>query len=676
MSNDHKGGDAHEHGGIFGEQTELIFALGSGAALLGGWLVQRAGFDAASLSLYVLAYIAGGYFTVQEALENIKKREFKIDSLMIVAAIGAAILGHWSEGALLLFLFSLGHSLENYAMGRAKRAIEALGKLAPERAIVKRNGTTEDVPVESLEVGDIAIIKPNERIPADGYVVRGDSSVNQAPVTGESAPVDKAPLTKAPDASLEFSKAPNESRVFAGTINGAGALEVYVARKARETTLARVVRMVAEAESQRSPTQQFTQKLERVFVPSVLLLVAVLMFAWLLIDEPFSASFYRAMAVLVAASPCALAISVPSAILSGVARAGRGGVLVKGGAALENLGTLDAIAFDKTGTLTEGKPRLTDIVPVPGKSERDLLAISIAIEQVSDHPLATAVVRDGRERAPDLDIPEVNDVESITGKGIRGIVSGAEVWIGKPAMFDGYGTPPSDALRSEATRLEQAGRTVMMVRRGEDFVGLLGVMDTERESAADVLRRLQAIGIRRLIMLTGDNQNVADVIAKKVGLTEAKGGLMPEDKVAYIAELARNEGKVAMVGDGVNDAPAMAKATVGVAMGAAGSDVALETADVALMADDLTHLPFAVGLSRKTSAIIKQNLWASLGVVAFLVPSTIFGLKIGVAILFHEGSTLLVVANALRLLAYKEPSTIAPPPLMPASALSASPLKG
>ncbi len=362
------------------------------------------------------------------------------------------------------------------------------------------------------------------------------------------------------------------------------------------------------------------------------------------------------MAVLVAASPCALAISVPSAILSGVARAGRGGVLVKGGAALENLGTLTAVAFDKTGTLTEGRPRLTDVVPASGATERDLLGVAIAIEKVSDHPLAAAVVRDGAARVPDLKATDARDVESITGKGVKGVVDGDEIHIGKPAMFDGSnGSALDDALKAEATRLEQSGRTVMVVRAGQRYLGLLGLMDTERASAPGVIKRLQEIGVRRLIMLTGDNQNVADAIAAKVGLTDAKGGLMPEDKVAFIAELAK-EGRVAMVGDGVNDAPAMAKATVGVAMGAAGSDVALETADVALMSDDLAHLPFAVGLSRQTSNIIKQNLWASLGVVAFLVPSTIFGMKIGAAIIFHEGSTLLVVANALRLLAYQEPS--------------------
>lgn len=657
----HPGGHTHEGGGILGERTELAFALLSGCALAAGWLSERAGIEALPLVFYVAAYFFGGFFTLREAFENVLHRRFQIDTLMLVAAAGAAVLGHWSEGALLLFLFSLGHSLEGYAMGRAKRAIEGLAKLAPERALIRRNGNAQDVAVEDLAIGDVVLIKPNERLPADGYVVVGESSVNQAPVTGESVPVDKRPLQSAITSTTDFAKTPAEHRVFAGTINGAGALEVYVARRAGETTLARVVRMVAEAETQRSPTQQFTQRFERYYVPAVLALVALLMFAWVVIDEPFSASFYRAMAVLVAASPCALAISVPSAVLSGIARAGRGGVLIKGGAPLENLGTLTAVAFDKTGTLTEGRPKLTDVIPANGVSEQELLTVAIAVEEISDHPLAAAVTRDGRERLNGATIAAAQDVESITGKGVKGVVSGLETWIGKLGLFDGSnGAAPPGALLDQARSVEENGRTVMIVRHGDRYLGLLGLMDRERPAAANVIARLRKLGVRRMIMLTGDNQSVASTIASNVGLTDAKGALVPEDKVSYIAELVRTEGKVAMVGDGVNDAPAMANATVGIAMGAAGSDVALETADVALMSDDLAHLPFAVGLSRQTSAIIKQNLWASLGVVAVLIPSTLFGLQIGAAIIFHEGSTLLVVANALRLLAYRDPTASDP----------------
>lgn len=661
---------AHNHGGLFGERTELVFAIVSATALAIGWLIESAWSKDVAIALYVGAYIFGGYFAVREAFEKLRLGKFQIDTLMIAAAIGAAILGHWSEGALLLALFSLGHSLESYAMGRAKRAIEALGQLAPESALVKRGGGTEQVPADQLQVGDIVIVKPNERLPADGLVVVGESSIDQSSVTGESVPVDKKPYGAGPVSSEAFAKADADSKVFAGTINGPGAIEIWVARLAQESTLARVVKLVAEAQAQRSPTQQFTDRLERIFVPTVLIGVAILMFAWTVIDEPFSASFYRAMAVLVAASPCALAISVPSAVLSGIARAGRGGVLIKGGGPLENLGSLKAIAFDKTGTLTEGKPRLTDVVPADGINEADLLRVSIAIEELSDHPLAAAVVRDGRGKLPAGDTPKAEKVEGITGKGVKGVVGGQSVWIGKPGLFDGSNGPAmSDRVREQAVALERSGRTVMVVRRDDTFLGMLGLMDTPRAEAQDVIARLKRLGIERMIMLTGDNQSVGDAIAKDVGLTDAKGGLMPEDKVSAIRDLVKQHGKVAMLGDGVNDAPALANATVGVAMGAAGSDVALETADVALMADDLTHLPFAVGLSRKTSTIIKQNLWVSLGVVAVLIPSTLFGLQIGTAIIFHEGSTLIVVANALRLLAYRDRSAFE----MPSRAASTTP---
>jgi Cd2+/Zn2+-exporting ATPase len=641
----------HNHGTQwFGERTELYFALASGLALGAGWLLEQSAAPLwSAVGGYIVAYLFGGYFTAVEALDNLRHRRFRIDTLMLVAAIGAAALGAWAEGALLLFLFSLGHALENWAMGRAKGAIEALAKLAPETALVRRGEGVEETPLGDLKVGDIVVVRPNERLPADGVVIVGESAINQAPITGESAPVDKSPTTEAGD---DFGALPEQHRVFAGSINGAGALDIRVLRKSSETTLARVVRMVAEAEAQRSPTQQFTDRFERVFVPCVLILVGALMFAWLVIDERFADSFYRAMAVLVAASPCALAISVPSAVLSGVARAARGGVLVKGGGPLEALGSVTAIAFDKTGTLTEGKPKLTDVYAMPAVQERELLSVAIAVEQSSDHPLAAAVVRGGTERLNGAEIPKAVDVESITGKGVQGIVSGTLAQIGKPGLFEESREPPPPGLKAAVEKLEADGRTVMVVRHGARYLGALGVMDAERPAAANVLKRLRALGIKQMIMLSGDNQRVADAIAQKIGLTRAVGGLMPEDKVAAIKALTADG--VAMVGDGVNDAPALANASVGIAMGAAGSDVALETADIALMADDLNHLPFAVGLSRCTSGIIKQNLWVSLGVVAFLIPATILGLQIGAAIIFHEGSTLLVVGNALRLLAYKD----------------------
>jgi Cd2+/Zn2+-exporting ATPase len=646
----------HAHGRPLGERSELFFALGSGLALAAGWLSERAGIEPLPLIAFIGAYLLGGYFTTREAFDNLRRRQFRIDSLMLVAAIGAALLGAWAEGALLLFLFSLGQALENWAMGRAKKAIEALGQLTPERAQLRRGDLIEEVPVADLKVGDIIMVWPNERLPADGIVIAGESTVNEAPITGESAPVEKQAAASA-DAYPDLAKAPAQHRVFAGAINGAGAIDVRVSRLAAESMLARIVTLVAEAESQRSPTQNFTDKFERIFVPFVLVLVGALLFAWVVVDEPFADSFYRAMAVLVAASPCALAISVPSAVLSGVARAARGGVLVKGGAALEALGRVSAIAFDKTGTLTEGKPYLTDVKPLFGVTEEELLAVAVAIERSSDHPLAGAIVRDGGERLGETPVPRAEAVESITGKGIQGRIDGAVVQIGKPGLFETGPAPMSNELRLIVTNLESSGRTVMVVRRGARYLGVLGVMDTERPAARETVERLRRLGIRRVVMLSGDNQRVADAVAGSIGLDQAFGALMPDDKVAAINTLKAEPGGVAMIGDGVNDAPALANANVGVAMGAAGSDVALETADVALMADDLKHLPFAVGLSRQTTSIIRQNLWVSLGVVAVLIPSTIFGLQIGAAIIFHEGSTLIVVANALRLLAYKDSAT-------------------
>jgi Cd2+/Zn2+-exporting ATPase len=412
------------------------------------------------------------------------------------------------------------------------------------------------------------------------------------------------------------------------------------------------VQMVTEAEAEKSPTERFTDRFERIFVPSVLGLVVLLLFAWVPLEETFADSFYRAMAVLVAASPCALAIATPSAVLSGVARAGQGGVLMKGGGPLEQLGRLGAVAFDKTGTLTEGEPRVTDVHPYNGMSEEDLLQAAVAAEKLSDHPLAEAVVRYGREHLGDRPLEEATEMESITGRGIRASIGGLPVHVGKAELFDEIDGPPlPDALRERVASLEADGRTTVIVRRDETYLGVIGLADTPRDAAAGVVERLRQTGIRRMVMISGDNQRVVDAVAKRLGIDEARGDLLPGDKVETVRAL-REEEDVAMVGDGVNDAPAMANATVGIAMGAAGSDVALETADVALMADELGHLPFAVGLSRQTSRIIRQNLWIALGMVALLIPATLLGLQIGPAVVLHEGSTLLVVGNALRLLRY------------------------
>lgn len=653
---EHVGHD-HAHGGVFGANTEPVFALASGAALGIGFALETLASGLPGwipLAFFLCAYVFGGFFTVREAIENLKHRRFEIDALMLVAAAGAAALGAWAEGALLLFLFSLGHALEHYAMGRAKRAIEALAELTPRTARVRRDGEVVEVPVELLEIGDVVVVRPNERLPTDGFMLKGSTSINQAPVTGESMPVDKEPVLDPVVARARPALIAPASAVFAGTINGAGAIEIETTHKSNDTTLAKVVRMVSEAETQKSPTQRFTDRFERVFVPLVLIVAFILLFAWVVVDEPFRDSFYRSMAVLVAASPCALAIATPSAVLSGVARAARAGVLIKGGAPLENLGAIDAIAFDKTGTLTEGRPRITDVVTVDGMDERSLLSVAVAVERLSDHPLAQAIARDGAERLGGGASRTASSLRSLTGKGVAAELDGETVLIGKPEMFGADGVPALGEAADEAvSRLRDNGRTLMVVRQGARDLGVIGLLDTPRPTAREALDRLRTLGVQRMIMISGDHQKAAEAIAGQVGLTEAWGDLMPDDKVEAIKRL-RADAKVAMVGDGVNDAPAMATATVGVAMGAAGSDVALETADVALMADDLSKLPFTVELSRRTRGVIRQNLIVSLGVVAFLVPATILGLGIGPAVALHEGSTLLVVFNALRLLAYRD----------------------
>ena len=654
----------HNHGcckshndGIFGERTELIFAVLSGIFLLTGFLLDTFS-EYAFLYIvipYLISYAFGGYYTLKEAVEEISKGRFEIDFLMLVAAVGAALLDKWAEGALLLFLFSLGHALEHLAMEKATKSIESLTKLSPKVALKKQGSDFVEVNIKELRLGDIIRIRPNTAVSADGVILSGKTSINQAPITGESIPVDKEPVK---DPLHDFSSEtdiPSRNRVYAGTINGDSSIEVKVIKESKDSTLNRLITMVQEAQDKKSPTQLLTDKFERFYVPAVLVLIVLLNFAFLVVDESWQDSFYRSMAALVAASPCALAISTPSAVLSGIARAARGGVLIKGGKPLEDLGTLRALAFDKTGTLTEGKPKLTDIVLLNGLSNDEFLSKVIALESSSNHPLAKAVVRDAKKKMHRLNgIPEATHSEAIQGKGIKGRVNGDLIRIGNLELYEESGGVPAE-VRDRVKTLEREGKTVMLMQNNEDFGGILGLMDTPRKAAKATLQKLKKIGIRKMIMLTGDNQAVADAVAGEIGLTDAYGSLLPEEKVARIKSLKKEEHKIAMVGDGVNDAPAMANSTVGIAMGAAGSDVALETADIALMADKLEILPFAIALSRKSQQIVKQNLWISLGVVALLLPATIFGwANIGIAVVFHEGSTIVVVLNALRLLGFKD----------------------
>lgn len=649
--------DTHDQGrnflNLFGENTELYYAITSGVFWIAGLVFSFTAAENIATLLFIIGAFFGGVFTFSTAATDLFRGKFEIDFLMLFAAIGAAILGHWGESALLLFLFSLGHALEHYAMKRARKSISALSDLAPPVALVKRNGELTEVHIEKLQVGDVIVVKPNSKIAADGMVIQGTSPVNQAPITGESMPVTKHPYPHG-ESPKEIKDLLPEHRVFAGTLNGSGALEIRVLKQAKDSTLSRLIYLVKEAETQKSPTQHLTDRFEKYYVPSVLAAVIILLFAFLIIDESFQESFYRAMSVLIAASPCALAISTPSAVLAGIARAARQGVLVKGGRPLEDLGGVKTIAFDKTGTLTEGRPTLTHAIPFGTNSREHLLKVAVAVEALSDHPLAAAIVKGGKEELGEIDLSEAQNLRALTARGIKADWEGSLVHIGNRRLFEELtGKPVPEEIDQKMSELEAGGHTAMIVHQGEDYVGIISAMDVARPEAISTLAALKKMGIKRMVMLTGDNQLVANAIAKNIGITDPLGSLLPEDKVAAIDRL-KKEGGVAMVGDGVNDAPAMAKSTVGIAMGAAGSDVALETADIALMADKLANLPFAIGLSRKANSIIKQNLIISLGMVVLLVPLTIMGtIAIGPAVVGHEGSTVLVVLNALRLLKFK-----------------------
>lgn len=645
----------HAHAMFLGERTELIFAITSGVFLAIGFGLS---FVAAvpywvSIAAYVVAYLTGGFFTTQEAISGISRGRFEIDFLMIVAAIGAAFLGSWAEGALLLFLFSLGHSLEHYALGKAKKSIEALSNLYPKTALLKTPDGLKEVMVEDLQVGQHIVIRPNSTIGADGVVVHGASSVNQAAITGESMPVEKLPFPEKITSQTRLASIDEHHQVFAGTINGNQTLEVYISKIAADSTLSRLIKMVNEAQTQKSQTQHFTERIERYYVPLVLILVVVLLFAFVILEEPFSSSFYRAMAVLIAASPCALAISTPSAVLSGVARAARGGVLIKGGRPLEELGSVRAIAFDKTGTLTKGKPDLTGVYPLGNETEESFLEMVVAVEKLSDHPLAAAIVKGGEQRLK-RKVDPARNLKAIIARGIEADYANDHVYIGNPALFEERNIEVPQEVKKRVAELEADGNTTMLASRAGRLAGIIAMKDTAREEAFESLERIKGMNIQHMVMLSGDNQNVADSIARETGLTEAYGNLMPEEKVEAIERLRQKYGSVAMVGDGVNDAPAMAKSNVGIAMGAAGSPLALETADVALMADNLANLPFAIGLSKKSKSVIRQNLIISIGMVFILIPLTIGGLPIAPAVIGHEGSTMVVVLNALRLLAYKK----------------------
>jgi len=623
------------------ERWSVLTVTVAGLALMIGFFGEKfLGLPApVALGFYLLSCLAGGYDVARAALPALSRGHFDIDLLMIAAAAGAAVLGQWAEGAFLLFLFSLGHAGEHYAMDRARNAVGTLGKLMPRTAFIKRGDRLEEVPVEQLAVGDVVVVKPGERVPVDGTITAGESSIDQSAITGESVPVERKP----------------GDEVFAGTINQDNALDVRMTRLARDNTLARVMQLVAEAQDQKSPTQRFTETFARRFVPAVLIgTVLVIVLLPLLFGWTWSASFYRGMLLLVAASPCALAIGTPAAVLAGIAQAARRGVLIKGGVHLENLGRLNTLALDKTGTLTTGRFAVTRIVGLEGTPEDEVLRIAAAVEEQSSHPLAAAIVKTTHER--NIAFPSATEIENLAGKGIQAQVEGAEVLVGALRAFAGDpGAEKSGALAGTVARLEAEGQTTVIIRRAGKFIGVIALADEPRASVKEVMQRLRTQGIERLVMLTGDNASVAQRVAEQTGITDVRAELLPGDKLTLIRELQQGRGVIAMIGDGVNDAPALAAATVGVAMGAGGTAVALETADVVLMGDDLGKLPFAIGLSRASARIIRQNLVIALGVICLLLVASGLGvIPLSVAVVLHEGSTIVVVLNALRLLAWHE----------------------
>lgn len=599
-------------------------------ALLLSLLSERVGADEGlTLFLNLVSYAAGGFFGLKTALESLRERRVDVDLLMILAAVGAALIDQWHEGATLLFLFSLSNVLQDYAIGRSRQAIRGLLKLYPAEAKVRRGNAVQVIKIDGIRVGEIVLIEPGERIPVDGIVRAGRSTIDQSPITGESMPVEKNV----------------GDRVFAGTLNQQGALDVEALQPASDTVLSRIIKMVEEAQDSKAPTERFLDRFEQYY--ATLIIVGVALF---IIIPPtlgltdFSSNFYRAMVLMTVASPCALIISTPAAFLSAIASAARSGVLFKGGAYLEALAGLKAIAFDKTGTLTAGKPAVTDIVPYKELTEDELLTIAASVEVRSEHPLAKAVANAAQRR--NLKLRDVSEFGAIPGRGVEALVDGQIVRIGSPTyLLADREFPPE--LGTARKQLEAQGKTVMLVQRGNDWLGLIALADQIRPEAQKIIQQLHSDGIH-VAMLTGDNPLVAQNIASQLGLDQVYAGLMPEDKVTVLKQIEAEQGSVGMVGDGVNDAPALAAASVGIAMGAAGTDVALETADLVLMGDRLELIPYAIHLSKKARRVVWQNLTFSIGVIVMLIAGAfLIDLPLPLGVLGHEGSTVIVVLNGL-----------------------------
>lgn len=622
------------------ENANLLLSLGM---IVAAYYFQSTSGEETPLAilLFLGAIVVGGYSLFKSGIKNLLKLDFDMRALMTVAIIGAAIIGEWSEGAVVVILFAISEVLERYSMDKARASIRSLMDIAPKEALVRRNGREYSIHVNEIEVGDILIVKPGEKIAMDGEVVAGFSSVNQSAITGESVPAEK--------------NVGNE--VFAGSINGEGMIEVTVTKLVDDSTIAKIIHLVEEAQAEKAPSQAFVDRFAKYYTPIIILvafLVAIL--PPLLFNGDWSEWIYQGLAVLVVGCPCALVISTPVSIVTAIGNAAKNGVLVKGGVHLEEMGMLKAVAFDKTGTLTKGVPEVTDFVLLSSANETELLAKVAALENKSQHPLAAAIVRKAETVGVPFREKQVEEFTSVTGKGIKGVIDGVVYHIGSPNYLEEIiaGKIPFSTSEKIAD-LQAEGKTVMVVGTESRLLALIAVADEVRETSREVVTRLHELGIEKTIMLTGDNRGTAQAIGSQAGVSDIESDLLPEDKLAFIKSLQKDHGKVAMVGDGINDAPALAAATVGIAMGGAGTDTALETADIALMADDLKKLPFTMKLSRKTLTIIKQNIAFSIGVKLLALLLVIPGwLTLWIAIFADMGATLIVTLNGLRLLRVKD----------------------
>ncbi|NEU32590.1 cadmium-translocating P-type ATPase [bacterium LRH843] len=586
--------------------------------------------------LFALSILVGGFSLFKIGIVNLIRFQFDMKTLMTIAVIGAAIIGEWVEGAVVVILFAVSEALERFSMDRARQSIRSLMDIAPKEALIRRNGHEHYMAVDQIKIGDTMIVRPGEKIAMDGVVVSGHSSVNQAAITGESFPVWKK----------------EKDEVFAGTLNEEGLLEIEVTKRVEDMTISKIIYLVEEAQAERAPSQAFVDRFAKYYTPLIILVACMIaMIPPLLFQASWETWIYQGLAVLVVGCPCALVISTPVAIVTAIGNAAKHGVLIKGGVYLEQLGALKAIAFDKTGTLTKGTPIVTDITVYKNEiDQKELLSIMAAMEHRSKHPLASAILKKATEKAAPYYEKNVENFISVTGKGIKGSVNGVTYFIGSAGLF---ATTP-DQVKLESERLQGQGKTVMFIGTEKDILGLVAVADEVRESSHTVVQKLHQLGMKKTIMLTGDNKSTANAVGEKVGVTEVQAELLPQDKLDFIKQLKVAHTHVAMVGDGMNDAPALAAATVGIAMGGAGTDTALETADVALMGDDLSKLPYAVQLSRRALTIIKQNISFSLGIKIIALLLVIPGwLTLWIAILADIGATLIVTLNGLRLLRVK-----------------------